>query len=89
MTALLAVAALGLLLIGPLFAGSVGLHPAIPAFAGIACGLIAVMRGARPLPDAGDAASPGAATDARFLSNQIIDRRPNHGLGITDVGGAS
>jgi hypothetical protein len=88
MTALLVIAGLALLLVGPLFAPSVGLHPAIPAFVGLACGLVAVMRGARPLPDAGDAASPGAAADARLLGNHRIDAGPGNGIGITDVGGA-
>lgn len=88
MNKLLIAAILFLLLGGPLFAAGTGLHPALPAFAGLCCALILVMRFALALPQPGGAASPSAAADARLLADQAIDLRPHRGLGITDVGGA-
>ena len=66
-----------------------GIPPVLVPFLGIACGLVAIVRGARPLPEADGPASPGAQADAKVLCNTTLDSSPNRGIGITDVGGVA
>jgi hypothetical protein len=87
MNKLLFVAAFILIFLGPLAGAYLGIHPAILPFLGIACGCVAVARGARPLPEGDGAPSTGAETDARILSNTTVDYSPKSGSGITNVGG--
>jgi hypothetical protein len=91
MNKLLWCAAAILILLGPIIGLYLGLHPGILPFLGIACALVAVVRGTRALPDVapdGDAPSTGAEADARILSNTTVNYSPKSGVGITDVGGA-
>ena len=89
MNKLLIAAGLLLLLVGPLYFGEIGIPPLFSMLAGVACGVIGIVRGAQPLPSgAGLAPSRGAETDAKLLANHTVDYVPNRGIGITDVGGA-
>lgn len=88
MTRILIVAALFLLLGMPWLAEA-GIPPLLAALAGVACGIAAVLRGARPLPGgAGMAPSRGADADAQAVGHKINYSR-NNGVGITDIGGAA
>ena len=49
-----------LIFLGPIIGVYLGIHPALLPFLGIACGLVAVVRGARPLPEGVGAPSAGA-----------------------------
>jgi hypothetical protein len=90
MNKLLWLAAAILIFVGPIMGVYLGIHPGILPFLGIACGLVAVVRGTRALPDIvpdGDAPSTGAEADARILSHTSVNYSPKSGTGITDVGG--
>jgi len=86
---LLATAAAILIFFGPVIGVYVGVHPIILPFVGIACALVAIVRGAQPLPAGGGAPSPGAEADAMILANHSVYQPPDRGFGITDVGGAA
>ena len=88
MTKLLIAAAL-ILLLGLPWLAEAGIPPLLAALAGVACGIGAVLRGARPLPGgAGMAPSSGADADAQAVGHKI-DHAKHNGIGITDVGGAA
>ena len=78
-----------LIFFGPIAGVYLGIPPVLVPFLGIACGLVAIVRAAQPLPDAGGPASPGAQADAKVLCNTTLDSSPNRGIGITDVGGVA
>ena len=78
-----------LIFLGPIVGVYFGIHPAVLPFLGIVCGLAAVVRGSRPLPEGEGAPSTGAEADAKILSNTTVDNSPKSGIGITDVGGAA
>jgi hypothetical protein len=88
MTKLLWLVAAILIFLGPIIGVYVGVHPAILPFLGIICGLAAVVRGAKPLPE-GDGSPSGAEADAKILCNETIDNSTKSDIGITDVGGAA
>jgi hypothetical protein len=53
--------------LGPIIGVDLGIHPATLPFLGIVCGLVAVVRGAQPLPEGEGPPSPGAEADAKIL----------------------
>jgi hypothetical protein len=88
MNKLLWLFAIVLIFLGPIIGVYVGIQPAIFPFLGIVCGVAAIVRGTRPLPEGDGAPSTGAEADAKILCNTTVDYSPKSGIGITDVGGA-
>jgi hypothetical protein len=89
MNKLLWLIAILLIFFGPIVGVYLGIHPGVLPFLGVVCGLVAIVRGAQPLPHGDGAASEGAEADAKILCNTTLDSSPRRGIGITDVGGAA
>src|SRR5262245_22825991 len=87
MNKLLGLMAALLILFGPIAGAQLGIPPGIFPLLGVACGLVAIVRGARPLPAPGGdgTASAGAQADAQILANTNLHGSRRRGIGITDI----